>query len=539
MITQNLSMIIPPSIGRATSLTHPSNYHPSPQVMEDLGSGAVLFAVHDQAILDHQSRLVERALEGSLSKETFLRNVGHLESFEVRRAELRGEGGLTNGERAELANEMKKLAGKMNALPHHQTEPSHPTDKQALGALYDDLRNGVVDAEEATEELHWRSNVKYGQIVADRPGVIYGDERPKLRASLATPSAPAAPSFLSEVRPEAVELVRKGLAVFPHLDANRDGLIDRAEARKLLTDSDSLNLTPAEAATLYSRQAILAEVVEPGAISHEQLSKRDLKALLPEHHGLAHPGRVAGALNLLDSRLADQNRRDLSHELPLYADPSGPNGSRVAQGLEGDCWLLGALPTLTSDEIRSLVTESEGGYQVHLADGTAEHVTPLSEAERRVYSRGDGAWSGLVEKAVAQRLGAVGLDLKGGRPQDALALLTGAECDVFSLVSRPASGPDLRDRAALGTLLQTTLESGGAVFTQANSVDYDPQQSLISDARHAYTVTGFDPESQTVSLRNPWGHGEKADRDGVDDGNFQMTLTEMAANMSLVITERV
>ena len=140
---------------------------------------------------------------------------------------------------------------------------------------------------------------------------------------------------------------------------------------------------------------------------------------------------------------------------------------------------------------------------------------------------------------MAQKFGTKGLDIKGGLPQDALALLTGAECDVFSLVTKPVSGPDLRDRAHLGNLLETTLEAGGAVFTQANSIDYDPQQSLISDARHAYTVTGYDPWSQTVSLRNPWGQGEKADRDGVDDGNFQMTLTEMAANMSLVITEKL
>lgn len=506
--------------------------------MEELGSGAVLFAVHDQAILDHQARLIERVAEGNLSKETFLRNVGHLESFEVRRAQLRGEGGLTYGERSELANEMKKLAGKMQALPHHQTEPEHPTDAQALGALYDDLQKGAVDAEEAVEELHWRSNVLYGKVVAGRPGVVYGDERPKLRAALASPSPPQPPTLLTSVRPETIDLVRKGLAIFPQLDANHDGLIDRAEARKLLTDNESLGLSPAEAATLYSRQAILAEVVEPGSISHELLSKRDLKALLPEHQGLSHPGRVAGALNLLDSRLADQNRRDLSHELPLFADADGPDGSRVAQGLEGDCWLLGALPTLTQDEIRSLLSETEGGYEVHFADGTSEKVTPLTEAERRVYSRGDGAWSGLVEKAVAQKLGTEGLDLKGGRPQDALALLTGAECDVFSLVAKPAAGPDLRDRAHLGNLLETTLNAGGAVFTQANAVDYDPQQSLISDARHAYTVTGYDPWSQTVSLRNPWGQGEKADRDGTDDGNFRMTLTEMAANMSLVITEK-
>lgn len=520
-------------------MTHPTNFHPAPAVSEQLGSGAALFAVHDKAILYHQSRLVGRVLDGDLSKETFLRNVGHLESFEVRRAELRGDGGLTFGERDELSNEMKKLAGKMQALPHHQTEPAHPTDTEAVSALYEDIKNGNVSADEATDELHWRSNVKYGEVVADRPGIVYGDERLKLRASMATPSEPVTPFYLAPVQPEAVDLVRKALKAFPKLDSDSDGLIDRVEARQLLTDAESFGLDPAEAATLYSRQAILAEVVEPGSLSREKLSKRDLKALLPEQHGLSQPDRVAGALNLLGSRLSDQNRRDLSQPLPLFADPNGPNGSKVAQGLEGDCWLLGALPTLTSDEIKNLVTPTENGFEVRFADGTSENVSPLTEAERRVYSRGDGAWSGLLEKAVAQKLGSVGLDLKGGLPQHALALLTGAQSKVFSLVDKPADGPDLRDRANLGILLENTLSQGGAVFTQANANDYDPQQSIISDARHAYTVTGYESATQTVSLRNPWGKGEKADRDGVDDGNFQMSLTEMAANMSLVITENI
>ena len=520
-------------------MTHPTNFHPAPAVSEKLGSGAAIFAVHDKAILHHQSRLVERVLEGELSKDTFLRNVGHLESFEVRRAQLRGDGGLTLGERAELANEMKKLAGKMNALPHHQTEPAHPTNPQAVGALYEDLKNGNVSADEATDELHWRSNVKYGEVVAGRPGIVYGDERLKLRASMAVPSAPASPFFLAPVQPEALELVRKTLKAFPKLDANGDGLIDRGEARQLLSNSDSFGLTPAEAATLYSRQAILAEVVEPGSTSRDQMSKRDLKALLPEHHGLSQPDRVAAALNLLGSRLTDQNRRDLSQPLPLFVQPEAPSGSRVAQGFEGDCWLLGALPTLTSEEIKDLVQPTEGGFQVRFADGTQENVSPLTEAERRVYSRGDGAWSGLLEKVVAQKLGSVGLDLKGGLPQDALALLTGAQCDVFSLTDKPLHGPDLRDRANLGILLENTLSRGGAVFTQANANDYDPQQSIISDARHAYTVTGYEPSTQTVSLRNPWGQGEKADRDGVDDGNFQLSLTEMTANMSLIVTEKL
>jgi hypothetical protein len=512
--------------------------------VEGLGSSARLFARHDRAILAHQRRLVDRVVEGRLDKDTFLRDVGHLESFESLRAELRGDGGLSRHERAVLRGEMKKLAGKMQAAPQYQVEPEHPVDPVALGLLYDELAQGAVSSTDAIEELHWRSGKSYGEAVAHRPGPVYADERPKLRAALATGVDAKPPSEMSQppgpFAASTVDLVRKAIDLFPRLDLDQDGVVDRTEARGILADYGNLGLTASQAATLYSRQAILAEVVDPGPRSFEKLALEDLRALLPENAGQADGKAVAGALNLLESRLADQERRRLVPDLPLYLSPNGPDGSKVAQGLEGSCWFLSALPTVDSTTLRSALQQEGDHYRVHFADGTSEAVAPLNEAERRVYSRGDGAWSGLLEKGVAQKLGRQGKDLKGGLTQNALRLLTGAECTVSFLTAKPLEGGiDYRDRENLGRLLQTTLEAGGAAFTQVNEVDFDPGVSLISDARHAYTITGYDPATQTVSLRNPWGWGEKADKDGVDDGNFSMSLTEMAATFSLVITENV
>ena len=57
---------------------------------------------------------------------------------------------------------------------------------------------------------------------------------------------------------------------------------------------------------------------------------------------------------------------------------------------------------------------------------------------------------------------------------------------------------------------------------------------------HAYSVLGYDPETHTIQLRNPWGQGEPADeegnpRDGVNDGVFTMTLEEFEKNFGRVI----
>lgn len=512
--------------------------------MESLGSGAILFAAHDQAILGHQQRLVDRVVEGSLDRETFLRNAGHLESFESLRAELRGDGGLTRNERATLNGEMKKLAGKMTALPHNQTEPEQPVDTQALGLLYDELKDGAVSNTDAVEELYWRSSQKYGQKVAERDGPVYGDERPKLRAALARDTSPRPahddPSGYGAFHPGTMQLIRQTIAIFPQLDGDGNGVVDRNEARSILTNYQDLGLTASQAATLYSRQAALAEVVDPGPASHEMMALEDLHGLLPENAGLIPNERANTALSLVSSRLSDQERRFIPSDLPLYYGADGPDGSKVAQGLEGSCWFLGTLPTLGSDQLKSILVPEGDHFRMSFADGSSQEVSPLNEAERRVYSRGDGTWSGLMEKGMAQKLAETGMDLKGGLTQDALRLLTGANCQVTFLGVRPeGDGPDYRDRSKLSRLLQTTLDGGGAVFTQVNGADFDPQISLVSDAKHAYTITAYDPATETVSLRNPWGQGEKADRDGIDDGNFTLSLTELAATFSLVITENL
>jgi hypothetical protein len=267
----------PSNITAPRSLTHPKKFRPAPQPEQALGSAARLFATYDQAILGHQTRLVERVLQGELDRATFLRNVGHLESFETLRAQLRGDGGLTRSERATLNSEMKKLAGKMVALPHHQSEPAEPVDEEALGRLYDELRSGLVSLDEAVGELTWRSQRKYGHTVSERSGPVYADERPKLRAMLhkdprkeAEPNQPVASA--DHLHPGTTALIRKTIAIFPQLDSDGNGVVDRNEARKILTDHEELGLTAPQAATLYSRQAALAEVVDPGPASHELMA---------------------------------------------------------------------------------------------------------------------------------------------------------------------------------------------------------------------------------------------------------------------------
>jgi hypothetical protein len=52
---------------------------------------------------------------------------------------------------------------------------------------------------------------------------------------------------------------------------------------------------------------------------------------------------------------------------------------------------------------------------------------------------------------------------------------------------------------------------------------------------HAYSVTGWDAASEVLTIRNPWGHGERNDdTDTTDDGTFTMSLDEFMSNFTLV-----
>ena len=59
---------------------------------------------------------------------------------------------------------------------------------------------------------------------------------------------------------------------------------------------------------------------------------------------------------------------------------------------------------------------------------------------------------------------------------------------------------------------------------------------------HAYTVTRFDREKDTVSLRNPWGSTEPVGADGkpldgTDDGTFTIPMKDFDKYYSLAAYE--
>lgn len=507
-------------------LTHPPKFETRKHPVKD-SKDAPRRQSHelDNKVLEAQTKLAHAVSKGQVSVGAFCESVHDLERFSKLQAEFRADG-FSREERSQL-DEAYKACGQNSSA---KLDPT-------LKALFQQTRGGSLSTSELTEELNWRTQKAYGEVVASRPGPVYQEERAKLRAHLYIDRRPTSRTGSESLfHPSLPALAQKGLSVFDQLDRNNDQVVDRMEARALLTSFDQLGLSAAEAATLYSCQEEFASLVNPKE-SGENLMREDLELLTgpqPEERDRT----LADTLTKISKRYASQQRLEYQPETE-FKQSELFQPSSIKQGLEGSCWMLCNLPALTDEELSETVKAEGEGYRVTLADGRNTLVTPLNEAERRVYSKGDGSWSGLLEKGVSQILEESGKDINGGFARIGRKMLSGRDSEKHSLTETPGRGDrDLRDREVLFQTLERAFQNGSAVFAAAERADFEKEISEISSAAHAYTVLDVNRENDSVVVRNPWGHNERADLDGQNNGIFELTQDQFLANFSYIYLDK-
>lgn len=391
--------------------------------------------------------------------------------------------------------------------------------------------------------LEMTANHAYSTGAENRNGPIFSYERAMLRSGryfqraldgVRDGQAEPAPQLSDEARVEAQaegQLILGALERnFEQLDQNGDGQLDRLEMGALLRDAESYGLEPEQAASVYTYQDLVGAISGPSGgfppVAREDLSPRGPMARLADF-ALGSEGRRERTEVLLGQdavSLTEQRNAESS----LYGAQGEPDPMSVRQGREGSCWLMAVVSQLAPEEIQELIERTpEGETRVHFPGREPELVSELTEAERLVYSQANGDWAALLEKAAAQVFARESQDINGDNPVRATELLRGSTSDMIFLDVIPDPGqPDYRDLNELHQRLEENTQDDRIITASAFDFDFDPAVSNISSPGHTYAVLDYDPETRFVTVRNPWGQGERADRDGHDDGVFQMSLED-------------
>jgi hypothetical protein len=221
------------------------------------------------------------------------------------------------------------------------------------------------------------------------------------------------------------------------------------------------------------------------------------------------------------------------------ADADAVDAADVQQGRMGDCHLLAPLAALASTPqgralLRGAIVENRNDKgevvswtvtlhkpEPHLlwkttfrdVSVTVDGPYVVGHAVPRGENGQSEVWPAIMEKAYAQYAGGYDKIANGGRPTDAIAVLTGQEATYHSLgwLGRwlgGYDGDDLRADLANGKIV---VLSTRAVFEgqgrpgAANGRAAPDAHGLIED--HAYFVTGTTERDGRlfVKMGNPWG----------------------------------
>lgn len=190
----------------------------------------------------------------------------------------------------------------------------------------------------------------------------------------------------------------------------------------------------------------------------------------------------------------------ISSDIRAYADAHAAGG--IQQATLGDCWFQSTVASLASlndgpQKISEMITsDSEGNYTVSFP-GDKEHPVKLTKDEVDGNPRiSDSAkWDKVLEAAVLKhdfvKAAATEDGGKGAYATDAFRLLTGRDAQVQHM--------DVSE-AELAAKLETLSKQGKPIVAEIMRNPVSPLESS-----HDYSVVGFNPLSNMITLRNPFG----------------------------------
>lgn len=339
--------------------------------------------------------------------------------------------------------------------------------------------------------------------------------------------------------------------ILPALDSNRNGFLADQELKTAIRNPRFKGPEAVAVATLNKLNGSIQKLSWNEWNQTSGVHSKDLKGL----SRMAQREKPSKWTLYVESFVFNQGLRLKQIDQRLF--PEGMASIRpdnIRQGEYGTCTLLAAAASLAStpqgkQAIFNMIREQpNGGFEVTFPGEKPLKVTRPTDTEMILYANSgqDGLWLSVLEKAFVARME----QQMNGASQEAvdkavnngyymakgIELLTGHKAKDGSIPQ--TSLPQLRD-----FVKQTTQEGRIMLVTlDPNSPQAKTKELKEKTARseeiyadglvglHAYSVIGYDPAQDTITLRNPWGHTEFGAQgkpaDGIDDGIFSLKLAD-------------
>lgn len=322
--------------------------------------------------------------------------------------------------------------------------------------------------------------------------------------------------------------------LFDKLDKNKDGKLDLDEVKASMGDSALKGADAAAVSTLYSALKQQAEL--KNGLTKELLKNvKEGDSSLPLNSFL-------GGIFLQQQKALEAKSRDLFN--------GEPDAMAVKQGRFGTCYFISAMvhkAQLDPAALRKMIKDNGNGtYTVTFAGAKPVTVNAPTDTELLMKTNAgqNGTWATVLETAYARMRNkeawlpyTEAMDkVEGGRGSDGISAFSknGADNDMLTLTSEATTRRKLQSSVSQRKMITAGLNKDLI------------RTSPIQDG-HEYTVIGYDRESDTVTIRNPWGTGgnraepQNADgtaKDGKMDGVFKLTVREFRKMFSDVTYEQ-
>ncbi|MEI6055287.1 MAG: C2 family cysteine protease [Lentisphaerota bacterium] len=222
-----------------------------------------------------------------------------------------------------------------------------------------------------------------------------------------------------------------------------------------------------------------------------------------------------------------------------------PDFGKLQQGPAGDCYFFSGTGWIAKNRpdviINAIHKTEDNKYHVRFPDGESVVIEPPSDAEliyvNSVSTLSDGLWMGILQKALGARResGKAAtddiLDINSGTAKSAVHMWTGHNFNRYVLKRSKENVV----RRELIFMQEHKLMAEAATDNHSGKLPDD----------HDYAVLGFDKETDTLTLWNPWGidvniKGESGPQNGYEQkkGIFTIKLSDFKRFFFTLVIEK-